>query len=191
MNAIETSQIEIFLQAVNYDTKYRILDIGGGGEGIISKLYGDKVVAIDLRENELIEIADEKSLKIVMDAADLSFIDNQFDKVTIFFSLMYMDDDIISKVIEESKRVLKPKGKIEIWGIEIPSKSEVQEDVFIAQLKVKLENSLIETGYGVGLKGCRRDVDFYKEVFLDNNLLLLKESVGDKGQFYFLLEKRA
>ena len=37
----------------NIELKGRILDIGGGGEGIIGQLKGKQVVAIDRRESEL------------------------------------------------------------------------------------------------------------------------------------------
>src|SRR5512136_2785483 len=50
-----------------------ILDVGGGGEGIIGKLNGKQVVSIDTSEEELEETKNE-SLKIVMDATDLKFI---------------------------------------------------------------------------------------------------------------------
>ena len=33
----------------------KILDIGGGGEGIIGRLYGPQVIAIDYRQDELDE----------------------------------------------------------------------------------------------------------------------------------------
>ena len=45
----------------------RFLDIGGGGEGIIGKLYGANVVAIDTRADELYETSND-ALKIEMDA---------------------------------------------------------------------------------------------------------------------------
>ena len=47
-----------------------ILDIGGGGEGIISRLNGRQVVAIDPSSSELEETKNE-GLKVVMDATDL------------------------------------------------------------------------------------------------------------------------
>jgi len=51
-----------------------ILDIGGGGEGIIGQLKGSQVVAIDTDRDELLEAADGP-LKIVMDATQLAFLD--------------------------------------------------------------------------------------------------------------------
>lgn len=61
----------------------RILDIGGGGEGVIGLCYGEKVVAIDLRKDEL-EQAPDGPLKIVMDARELSFLEDSFDAVASF-----------------------------------------------------------------------------------------------------------
>ena len=37
------------------DLRGSILDIGGGGEGVIGRLYGRQVVAIDNRQEELDE----------------------------------------------------------------------------------------------------------------------------------------
>jgi hypothetical protein len=48
-----------------------ILDIGGGGEGVIGQLKGKQVVAIDLSRQELDEAPGEPLLKIVMDAYPL------------------------------------------------------------------------------------------------------------------------
>jgi len=50
-----------------------ILDIGGGGEGIIGRLNGEQVVAIDKRLDEL-EETDNDALKIVMDESFLGFL---------------------------------------------------------------------------------------------------------------------
>ena len=58
-----------------------ILDIGGGGEGIIGKLNGTQVAAIDKRPQELEETHND-ALKIVMDATDLKFLDNTFTAAT-------------------------------------------------------------------------------------------------------------
>ena len=52
-----------------------ILDIGGGGEGVIGKLNGPQVIAIDPSKEELAE-TQNNALKIVMDASELFFLDN-------------------------------------------------------------------------------------------------------------------
>ena len=54
---------------VDIEHQGMILDIGGGGEGVIGKLHGKDVVAIDLKKEELLEAADGP-LKIIMDAGN-------------------------------------------------------------------------------------------------------------------------
>lgn len=51
---------------IDYDLKGSILDIGGGGEAIIGQMYGDKVTAIDNRQEELDE-APNCCTKLLMD----------------------------------------------------------------------------------------------------------------------------
>ena len=129
---------------------HKILDIGGGGEGIIGKLYGSNVVAIDIRKNELEECQNE-SLKIVMDASNMQFLGDSFDTVTSFYSLMYMTQKTQEKVIAEIYRVLKPGGIFEIWDFEIPRYDGALKDIFVANLQIKLEGftETINVGYGV------------------------------------------
>ena len=47
-----------------------VLDIGGGGEGIIGRLYADQVTAIDNRQEELDE-APGACRKLLMDATGI------------------------------------------------------------------------------------------------------------------------
>ena len=71
-----------------------ILDIGGGGEGIIRKLNGKQVVAIGTNEEEL-EETKNNNLKIVMDAAEMKFLPKTFEVCTSFFCLMYIPKNSI------------------------------------------------------------------------------------------------
>lgn len=49
------------------EIKGNILDIGGGGEGIIGRLYPTQAIVIDNRKDELLE-APRGPIKLVMDA---------------------------------------------------------------------------------------------------------------------------
>ena len=69
-----------------------ILDIGGGGEGIIGRLYGRQVTAIDNRREELDE-ALEGFEKVLMDACEMSFASASFDHVTFFYTMMFIAKD--------------------------------------------------------------------------------------------------
>jgi len=126
----------------------KILDIGGGGEGIISRHSGDSVVAIDRRKDELEETADI-GIKIVMDACHMAFLDRTFDNITSFYTIMYMDTEQTILFLKEAYRVLKPNGLLWIWDTEIPHLDE--NDVFIADLEVKINpEDTVLTGYGIG-----------------------------------------
>jgi len=73
----------------DFDSPGYILDIGGGGRGVIGKLKGERVIAIDPSKREL-EEAPAGPLKIIMDARDLQFLDGTFSTATSFFTLMYI-----------------------------------------------------------------------------------------------------
>ena len=125
-----------------------ILDIGGGGEGIIGKLKGRQTIAIDLNKQELEEAA-LGPLKIVMDAADLQFLDESFNTVTSFYTLMYIKDrDNLRQVFTEVYRVLKEGGRFLIWDGILPQRETMDKDVAVFMLAVKLGEDVVNTGYG-------------------------------------------
>ncbi len=151
------------LQSIEVDrveTDGLILDIGGGGEGIIGRLHGKQVVAIDKREEELMETNNE-ALKVVMDAAELWFLPKSFDVCTAFFSLMYVPKDMHQKVFAEVFRVLKDHGRFLIWDVRIPDNVEGYK-TFIVHLKVRLPNEEVETGYGVRWQ--TQSIEYFREL---------------------------
>ena len=79
----------------------RILDIGGGGEGIIGQFIGEQVIAIDPSKRELEEAPKSGALNIIMDAKDLKFLDNTFDSVSAFFTMMYIPLTDHKKIFQE------------------------------------------------------------------------------------------
>lgn len=93
-----------------------ILDLGGGGEGIIGKLYGKAVLAIDTRKEELEETHND-ALKLVMNASEMGFLDHSFEVCTALYTFMYMEKATRNKGIKEVYRVLK-KVEASIYGIQ-------------------------------------------------------------------------
>jgi ubiquinone/menaquinone biosynthesis C-methylase UbiE len=141
-------------------TEGLILDIGGGGEGIVGRLNGEQVVAIDTREEEL-EGTQNEALKVVMDASDLKFLPDSFHMCTAFFSFMYIPKRKHLKVFEEVYRVLTENGKFAVWDVRIPA-SERKFKEFIVPLRITLPDEVVETGYGV--KWQVQNMEHFKQI---------------------------
>ena len=126
-----------------------VLDIGGGGEGVIGQLKDKQVVAIDLSKRELEDAPGEPLLKIVMDARDLKFLDGTFNTATVFFTFMYISPADHAKVLEEIRRVLRPAGRLLIWDVVFPRKTDEKQLFVMVPLRIQLPQKTIQTGYGV------------------------------------------
>jgi len=129
-----------------------ILDIGGGGEGVIGQLKGRQVVAIDLLRQELEDAPGGPLLKIVMDARALGFLDGSFDTATVFFTFMYIMPPDHAKVFAELHRVLRPGGRLLVWDPVFPEKAAPEKPKIMYPLHVRLPGKDINTGYGVGIR---------------------------------------
>ena len=133
----------------HFEARGHILDIGGGGEGIIGQLKGAQVIAIDRERHEL-EQAPPGPLKIVMDARELQFLDSTFETVTVFFSLMYVRERAdCARVLGEVYRVLQPGGRCLIWDAVLPSRPDAGKDVVAFPLEVRLPDWTVQTGFQV------------------------------------------
>ena len=131
---------------LNKEIAGSILDVGGGGEGIIGRLYQNQVIAIDNRQEELDESPDGFE-KILMDATDLQFEADHFDHITFFFSLMFMCPEEQKKAIREAARVLKSGGSLHIWDCSILS---AYPEPFCVDVEVQMPSETVTTTYGVG-----------------------------------------
>ncbi len=136
------------LKVDDFRTDGWILDIGGGGEGVIGRLKGRDVIAIDLLESELQDAA-EGPLKIVMDARDLKFLNDAFSTVTAFFSLMYVKShEDQQKIFCEAYRVLKPGGRFLVWEVDLSERPATDKKIYVVTLKYRVRGLENETGYG-------------------------------------------
>jgi len=138
-----------------------VLDIGGGGEGVIGQLAGSEVIDIDRRMDELLEAPDGPT-KLMMDARQLGFASGQFPSLTAFFSLMYISNLEDQKaVFAEAQRVLQPGGVLHLWDVTLPDAALENSDYYVVFLKYGIRGAEKGTGYGMRWPGARRDAAHY------------------------------
>jgi ubiquinone/menaquinone biosynthesis C-methylase UbiE len=164
-----------------------ILDIGGGGEGIIGRLKGSQVVAIDINERELAE-APDGPLKIVMDASELKFLDNSFNCVTIFFTMMYIPAELHGKVLGQCARVLKPGGRLMIWDMNLTAQPSGAKKIAAIRLKIQLPGKTVKPGYGTHWPAKALDAAHYKQL-ADSCGLQVSAETDNGSTFYLELKK--
>ncbi len=147
MSRLETEVQEISLK--RFEKEGLILDIGGGGEGLVSRIERERVCAVDIRMSEIREaqIHNAPANWLVADGRHLSFKTGSFDVVTLWFSLGYMSEWIVKReVLEEARRVLKTRGILSIMASKIPR--GINQFVFWALFTLP-DGTHSQTGYGV------------------------------------------
>ena len=133
----------------NISTEGPILDIGGGGEGLVSRIEGSRVCALDIRMSEIREaqIHGPPANWLVGDGQALCFREETFNAVTMWFSLGYMSDwSIKRRVLEEAHRVLSKEGRLWILGSRIPR--DCERLIFWGHFTLP-DGTISQTGYGV------------------------------------------
>lgn len=161
-----------------------ILDLGGGGEGIIGRIYCQQAVAIDNRQEELDEAPDGPK-KLLMDAAALAFKDASFQHVTAFFSFMYMPHTIQAQAIAEAARVLRPGGSLHIWDGVIES---AFPEPFLIELDINAAGTAVHTTYGIVKEDSAQDADHSLRL-CQGVQLNLADRQESSGWFYLRLTK--
>jgi len=194
METKESRETPFFLEKqkvrlIDFQTEGWILDLGGGGEGIIGQLKGKQVVAIDPVKNELLE-APDGPLKIVMDARKLEFLDESFNMVTAFFTLMYIPAADHPGVLREAWRVLRPSGKMLIWEAALPTRMDQTNEFVAFYLEIQLPYQEVQTGYGTKWPAVELDKSYYQNLAEQTGFKILQsESQTDRGVFFLELQK--
>jgi SAM-dependent methyltransferase len=166
-------------QLADFPAEGWILDIGGGGEGVIGRLKGSQVVAIDLYAWGM-KRTPSGPLKLVMDATDLKFLDASFGTVTSFFTLMYMTPEQQSKAVAEAFRVLRPGGRLNVWEVDLPVSQDPTKDVAIFPFEFRLPRESVETGYGTFFPKTAWDAAYYRRLGAAAGFSIEKESADGR-----------
>lgn len=140
-----------FVPVDDFPAKGLILDIGGGGWGIIGQLKGQQVVAVDISKQELLESPPGPLLKIVMDARELQFLDGTFQTATVFFTFMFIAPRDHEQVFREIWRILAPGGRLLIWDFVLPDVKDPKKRLALVPITFKLPGKEINASYGTYL----------------------------------------
>ena len=159
-----------------------ILDIGGGGEGVIGRIYQAQVTAIDNRAEEL-EEAPDGFTKRVMDATSLEFDACSFDNATAFYTFMYMEREDHPKALCEIWRVLKPGGSLFIWDAVIE-----HAQPFVVELDIDANGTSIHTGYGIVKEDGAQDAQYFVELCQKLGFRLIRTQLA-QDQFFLCFRK--
>lgn len=126
-----------------------VLDIGGGGEGLVSRIGRERVCAVDYRMSEILEarIHDPPANWFLSDATHLPFRQKSFDVATLWFSLGYMrewstKEHALAQVFDS----LRPDGVLSI----LASRIDCREERFVFNALFTLPDGVVsKVGYGV------------------------------------------
>ena len=165
----------------------RILDIGGGGEGVIGQYGGNNVVAIDPSERELRGPPGDY-LRIIMDGKNLKFLNETFDTVTSFFTFMYIPIEEHKLVFNEIYRVLKQNGTFLFWDLNVPKKFEESKEVYVVRLEIDIGKKIISTGYGTKWNK-ELDINHYVKIGKDIGFKVIHKEKVDDDIFFIEFSK--
>ncbi len=165
-----------------------ILDLGGGGAGVIGQLFGKAVTAVDLRQSELDETPNGP-FKVVADARNLPFETNHFATATAFYFFMYLDSTDYQAVLNEAFRTLEPGGDFYIWDTVIQEQGTDSATLFAVPVAVKLPNQWIKTAYGVAWKGRLLNATILGKLAETAGFIVQKTFTDHQNAFSLLLHK--
>lgn len=127
-----------------------VLDVGAGGECVIARALRRRITGLELRREEIEEVA-ARGLGVDVDwvagdARRLAFSDGSFAVVTFFFTLMYMTSaDDRRRAVGEAARVLRRGGELYVWDFALPGRS----GGFAGLVEVVLPGGeVVNAGYG-------------------------------------------
>jgi len=144
-----------------------VVDIGGGGEGMIAKTCGMETVCVDINKREIGEARSRGAVAnwVLCNACSMPFRNGTFDVVTFFFSLMYIKTfERKHAVMVEAKRVLKSHGLLYLWDATIREEPDLSVVFVEANLP---DGEKIYTGYGVKGKEKEQTLELINKLALE------------------------
>ncbi len=131
-----------------------ILDVGAGGECIVSRLAGERVCAVDINIDKIHEakIYEQDAHWFACDGRALCFKEDTFDIATLWYSLGYIRTMTAKQeVFREVYRVLRPDGLFLLEAIRL----DCEETGAVIRIDFEFpDGTITRTGYGAA---CQQD----------------------------------
>lgn len=178
----------LYVPVDQFPAKGLILDIGGGGWGIIGQLKGQQVIAIDISEKELLESPPGPLVKIMMDARQLQFLENTFPTATVLFTFMFMAPADHEQVFRELRRVLAPGGRLLIWDAVLPRLEDPRKRIALIPVTFKLPGKDIDASYGSYLVPGGQGLAHFEELAFKTGFTVVSRRSA-QGWFFLELSK--
>jgi SAM-dependent methyltransferase len=185
-SVFETPLQEIGLDCLPFDGL--IIDVGGGSEGLVSRLEKERVCVVDISLNKVREaqIYGAPAQWAVSDGRHLCFRTGSFDVATLWFSLGYMRNwDTKELVIRESHRVLKPDGLLSI----LAAKIVCREDRFLFKARYTFPDGAVsQVGYSLA-GNQNQSLNSIIRILEDSGLVV--QDSKDNGHWFKILAERS
>jgi ubiquinone/menaquinone biosynthesis C-methylase UbiE len=124
-----------------------------------------------------------------MDAKELKFLDNSFDTVTAFFTLMYVPLANHKIILQEIHRVLKLNGEFVLWDLKIPNRGDHKQKIYGLYLEVKINERIIETGYGTKWQEKEQNMQYYIDLAKSIGFQVKKQDKKEHTFFIRFIKK--
>jgi SAM-dependent methyltransferase len=168
----------------DFSARAPILDIGGGGWGVIGQLKGQQVIAIDISDKELREAPPGPFVKVIMDARRLQFLDDAFPTATVFFTFLFMSPADHEQVFRELRRVLVPGGRLLIWDAVLPDLADARKRFATIPITFKLPGKEINAGYSTYLVPGGQGLAHFEELAVKTGFTVVAKKTSQ--QWFFL-----
>jgi ubiquinone/menaquinone biosynthesis C-methylase UbiE len=167
--------------------KGRIIDVGGGGQGLVSKIRGSRVCAVDIDMNKIREaqIYGLEAQWLLTDGRALSLKDSSFDTATLWFSLGFIRDwSAKEQVMDEIFRVLRSDGLVSILAANI----DCSEERFVLRGQFSFPDGTISQ-MSYGLAGQQKQTIETVNALL-KQVNFRKLTVEDKGYWFRIAARK-